>query len=139
MIYKSFGWYQVHDLVNSIEQDLAEVLPAIHALTGCDTTSKFGTKGMAFKEGKKNGYNLLYSFGRDEISNQMTADAEKFLLNCIKRHDVSTFDELRYIVYHEKHLQFDIERFPPTSASVATCSIPREYSTEPTGLWVHIR
>ena len=32
--------------------------------------------------------------------------------------DVDSFDELRFLVYHEKHLQFDIERFPPTSASI---------------------
>ena len=66
----------------------------------------------------KYGHNLSYSFGRDEISNQMIANAEKFLLNCITKSNENTFDELRYIVYHEKHLQFDIERFPPTSASV---------------------
>ena len=70
----------IHDLVDSMEPDLVEVLPAIHALTGCDTTSKFGTKGKAVKEGMKNGYNLLYSFGRDEISNQMIADAENSFL-----------------------------------------------------------
>ena len=108
----------INDLVDAMDPDFIEVLPAIHALTGCDTTSKFGTKSKAVIEGMKNGYNLLYTFGRDEINDQMIADAEKFLLSFITNHKVDTFDELQYIVYHEKHLQFDIERFPPTSASV---------------------
>ena len=68
----------IHDLVDVMEPDLLEILPAIHALTGCDSTSKFGTKGRAIKEGLKNGYSLLYNFGRDEMSNEMLADAEKF-------------------------------------------------------------
>ena len=110
--------FPIHDLADDLVPDLAEVLPAIHALTGCDTASKVGTKSRAVKEGANNGYDLLYSFGREELSVQMIADAEKFLLKCITKHDVDTFNELRFIVYHEKHLQFDIERFPPTSDSI---------------------
>ena len=48
----------------------------------------------------------------------MIADAEKFLLKCITKHDVDTFDELRFIVYHEKYLEFDTERFLPTSDNI---------------------
>ena len=48
----------------------------------------------------------------------MIADAEKFLLKCLTKHDVDTFDEMRFIVYHEKYLQFDIECFPPTSDNI---------------------
>ena len=48
----------------------------------------------------------------------MIRNAEKFLLKCVTKHDVETFDELRYLVFHEKHLVFDIERFPPTSDSM---------------------
>ena len=46
----------IHALVGSMEPDLIEILPAIHALTGCNTTSKVGTKRKAIKEGNKNGY-----------------------------------------------------------------------------------
>ena len=108
----------IHGLFECIDRDFIEVLPAIHALTGCDTTSKVGTKAKAIKEGMKNGYDLLYTFGRDDINDEMISSAEKFLLNCITSHDVDTFDKLRYTVYHEKHLQFDIERYPPTSATI---------------------
>ena len=53
----------VHDHVGSMEPDLIEILPAIHGLTGCGTTSKVGTKRKAIKEGNINGYSLLYNFG----------------------------------------------------------------------------
>ena len=49
-------------------------------LTGCDTTSKVGTKSRAVREGA-GCYHLLYSFGRDALSDEMIADVEKFLLN----------------------------------------------------------
>ena len=48
----------------------------------------------------------------------MIADAEEFLLKCITKHDVDTFDELRFIVYHEKCLEFDTERFLATSDNI---------------------
>ena len=48
----------------------------------------------------------------------MIADTEKFLLKCITKHDVDTLDELHFIVYHEKYLEFDTERFPPTSDNI---------------------
>ena len=108
----------IHDLVNEIDTDFIDILPAIHALTGCDTTSKVGTKKKAIKKGNKNAYNLLCYFGKNEISESMIADAEKFLVQCITSDDTDNFDDLRFNVYHKKHLQFDTERFPPTSASI---------------------
>ena len=60
----------IHELVNYMEPDFIEVLPAIHTLTGCDTTIKVGTKNMAIKEGVKNGC----SFGRDPLNIQMIRD-----------------------------------------------------------------
>ena len=110
-------FFPIHDLAHHLDLDLVEVLPAIHALTGCDTASKVGTKSRAVREGA-DCYHLLYAFGRDAWSDEMIADAEKFLLKCIRKHDVDTFDELRFIVYHEKYLKFDIECFPPTSDKI---------------------
>ena len=49
----------IHDLVNEIDTDFIDTLPAINALTGCDTTSKVGTKKNAINKGNKNAYNLL--------------------------------------------------------------------------------
>ena len=103
-------FFPIHDL----DSDFVEVLPAIHALTGCDTASKVGTKSRAVREGA-DCYHLLYAFGWDALSDKMIADAEKFLLKCITKHDVDTFSKLRFIVHHKKYLEFDIECFPPTS------------------------
>jgi len=39
----------VHDRAGKIGRGLCQVLPAVHTLTGCDYTSKFGTKHAALK------------------------------------------------------------------------------------------
>ena len=46
----------------------------------------------------------------------MIADAEKFYLKCITELDVDTFNELCFT--DEKYLEFDIERFLPTSDNI---------------------
>ena len=89
----------------------------MHTFTGCDTTSKVGTKIWAIK-GDNNGYELLYYFARDELREQEITDTEKFFLTWIMNYDVDTCNELLFIVYHEKHMQFVIERFRPTSDSI---------------------
>ena len=67
----------IHDLANDLDSDFVEVLPAIHALNGCDTASKVGTKSRAVREGV-DCYHLLYTFGWDALSDEMIADAEDF-------------------------------------------------------------
>ena len=39
----------IHNLVDHFGSALVEILPAVHALTGCDTTSKVSTKSRALK------------------------------------------------------------------------------------------
>ena len=80
--------------------------------------AKWAQRKKLLKKANESAYNLLYYFGKNEISQNMIADAEKFLVQCITSDDTNNFDELRFNVYHKKHLQFDIERFPPTSASI---------------------
>ena len=117
------GWgnsrtfFPIHDLANGLDSDLVEVLPAVNALTGWDTASKVDTKSRAVREGAES-YHFLNAFGRDALSDEMIADAEKFLLKCVKKHDIDTFDELPLIAYHEKYLEFDTGRFPPTSDNI---------------------
>ena len=60
-------------------------------------------------------YHLLYAFDMDALSNEMIADAEKFLLLCITKHDVDTFNELRLLSIDSKST---IERFLPTSDNI---------------------
>ena len=92
-------------------------------------------------------YDLLWTFGWDALSNEMIAVAEKFFLKCITKHDVDTFDELRFIVYHKKYLEFDIERFPPTSDNIRQhilrahiCSVLYGYTLLfwKTLTWIHL-
>ena len=78
--------------------DFIDILPAIHALTGCDTTSKMGTKKKAIKKENKNAYHLLCYFGKNKISVSMIADAEKFLVQCITSDDTDDFDNLMFII-----------------------------------------
>ena len=73
----SFSIHNFADLPDFADPDLVEVLPVIHAFTRCDTTSKVGRKMWAIK-GANNGYELLYYFAMDELSEQETADAESF-------------------------------------------------------------
>ena len=108
-------FFPIHGLVHDLDSDLVEGLPAIHALTGCDTVSKVGAKSRAVRQGA-DCYHLRHAFGRVALSDEMIANAEKFILKCITKHDADTFDELRFIVQHDKYLEF--ERFPPTSDNI---------------------
>ena len=71
----------------------------------------------AIREGAEN-TELLLGFGQDVLNEQMMMNAGRYLVKCVSNLEVETFDELRFMVYHEKHLTFDIERFPPTSDSI---------------------
>jgi hypothetical protein len=99
--------------------NVVEVLPAVHALTGCDTTSKVGTKLSALQTAEKYGYELLSSFGTSDITDEMIKNAEKFLVRCIDHNShVDTFDDLRNQIYHRHSFKLDLERLPPTSSSI---------------------
>ena len=110
-------FFPIHSLTQSLEANLSNVLIPLHALSGADCLSKIGTKSKALKAGEQY-YELLSRFGHGELTEKMIADAERFLLKCVTKHEVDTFDELRYVVYHEKYLKFNVERFPPTSDSI---------------------
>ena len=96
-------FFPIHDLDNDLALELVEVLRAIHDLNGCDTASKVSTKSRAATEGAEC-YHLLCAFDRDALSDEMIADIENFVLKCLTKHDVDTFDEIRFIVYHQKYL-----------------------------------
>ena len=84
-------------IVINMDNTVADVLLAVHALTGCDTTSKAGTKSATFQAAMKCGYELLYSFGKSQISDQMILLAEKFLLECISiNSERNNFDDVRF-------------------------------------------
>ena len=109
----------VHDLAERIGQSVRDILPAVHALTACDTTSKVGTKEAALKASEHTGSELLSSFGKEPLSDDMIAAAKKFLVGCLS--DISTiksFDELRYHQYHKKSFEFNLEKLAATSNTI---------------------
>ena len=58
----------LHDICSALGNDLIECLPAIHALTGCDTTSKIATKSAALNAVQKPGsFSLVLDLNSPEL------------------------------------------------------------------------
>ena len=114
----------VHVLAERLGESLCQVLVAVHTLTGCDYTSKFGTKhaGLNCVPVK-----FLTNFGTliGDQSESM-ANAEEFLVQVLKKgSSCKTLNELRHWLYcHGKNIQ--LEELPPTSSS-ATYHILRAF------------
>ena len=68
-----------NNLSGVMEHDVIDVLPTVYALRGCDTTSKIVTKAASLKVASKYGHELLYLFGKVELTDEIITDAEKFL------------------------------------------------------------
>ena len=79
----------------------------MHALTGCDTTSKISTKKAVLKTVFKGHCNKLSNFGKSPITEEMS---------CLtKQEGVDNFDLLRYMKYHQNVHQLDLAKLPCTS------------------------
>lgn len=100
----------LHILAERLGHETCSTLIAVHHLTGCDSTSKFGTKASALKP-KASKY--LHNFGKDH--NEIDLDmAEEYLCKVYKAGTTcKTLDELRYHLYH--HSKKTILGLPPTS------------------------
>ena len=110
-----FPLHLVSDYVDSIS---LATLPAIHALTGCDTTSKVGMK-LAFLK-KPLDLSILEEFGVS--ANNFTEDvlglAEQFLISvCKPKSSAKTFDDLRFEQYHDSKV-LDFWKLVCTSDSI---------------------
>ena len=92
----------VHDIVKSIPQELSDILPAVHSLTGCDTTSKIYTKYNAIKTVTKDYYHLLTEFGKSDMVDRLNNNAEEYLVHCLSNSasNDESFNDLRYSMYH---------------------------------------
>ena len=108
----------IHDLVKKISTDIIEILPAVHTLTGCDTTNKIGTKATALKTGNACGYEHLCFFGKHELMNEMIYNTRQFVLRCISNEKLDSFDDLNYDVYNKKLQEFHLEKFPATIGAI---------------------
>ena len=74
----SFSSVPVHNLVRLMKSDVVHVLPAVHALSGCDTTNKVGTTKSALQAAEETGHEQLHSFGKLPLSYDMVSAAENF-------------------------------------------------------------
>ena len=75
----------VHDIVMSIPQELSDVLPAVHSLTGCNTTSKISSKNNAIKTVTKDYYHPLTEFGKSDMDDRLNNNTEEYLVHCFSK------------------------------------------------------
>ena len=73
----------VHTILDQLDTDVVDILPAMHALTGSDTTSKVGTKASGLQRAIEEGQKLLFDLWRGELSENMIPMAEYFLTQCV--------------------------------------------------------
>ena len=72
----------LHLLSKELDPLLIECLPAIHAITGCDTTSKVAAKTSIFSKSTK--LNLIKDFGKRMLTTAMLKKAETFILQLLE-------------------------------------------------------
>ena len=63
---------------NVLTESLLSALPAIHSLTGCDTTSKISTKHSAITKAQTFALDYIKDFGKQPLSEDMEREAEFF-------------------------------------------------------------
>ena len=108
----------LHAVANKTETTVVDVLPPLHALTGCDTTSKICSKTAALKTTDTDVIENLVTFCKTDINFDMIITAEKFLVKCIdSKTNSENLDELRMEYYHHNN-KFNLEKIPPTSTSI---------------------
>ena len=110
----------IHKTVEKLPSvELVEMLPGIHALTGCDTASKVGTKKKTINAMMKEEHQQLRNFGICDLDKEMVTAAEKFLIDCMpKSYSADSFNSLRYLSYHSINFKLNIEKFPCTSSNL---------------------
>ena len=143
----------VHNLVAAMDPRVVNVLPAVHSLSGCDTTSKVSRKKSTLKVASLRS-DLLEGFGQGLLSENMISSAEKFMVGCISDLDkVETFDELRHCQYHKKIIRVQSGKascyikeytFTPKEGilsmlSLVACGIHRKCYPRSIRLWIYCR
>ena len=102
----------IHSIVGAIPDDICEVLPSFHAVTGCDTTSQFSghSKKTAWKVFLKHP-SLIADLGKEPLSEEYLTQAEKFVvLLYADRSKHTSVDDLRVELFRHKLP----EALPPT-------------------------
>ena len=103
----------LHTIFKCIGEDLSAVLPAVHSLTGCDVTSKIGTKKSALKAEPKK---FLKYFGTSPTLTEIVLkDAELYLVKVLKLNSgAKKIVELRDEIFHHSK-RTSHQNLPPTT------------------------
>ncbi|KAI4833001.1 hypothetical protein KUCAC02_015935 [Chaenocephalus aceratus] len=109
----------LHDICLALGDELTKCLPALHALTGCDTTSKISTKLAALNAVRiPENSSLILNFDSPQLTENAIQLAETFLVKCLKPStDLKTFDDLRHAAFDSNALKMDFERTTCTSTN----------------------
>lgn len=103
----------LHCLGDKLGTPICKVLVPLHHLTGCDSTSKVGTKAAGLKA---NPGHYLRDFGKDPTDIDFGL-VEEFLVKVYKSNSqCKSMDDLRYHLYH--HSKNTIVDLPPTSRAI---------------------
>ena len=87
----------IHNLGVVIGSNMCSVILKEHILSGCNVTSKIGTKPAALK---KRPEKYLKRFGEDETLHSSFQDTENYLVNVLyPTTKCTTFDQLRHELY----------------------------------------
>ena len=104
--------YQITEILGTKK---SRVLHKANILTGCDITSKIGSKTAAFKACTEK---YLYDFG-EQFHDYRFQMAEKYLVKVIEPNIAAkSFDDLRYVTYTTRKTLFS--ELPPTSSAIRT-------------------
>ena len=104
---------------------MCQVLPAVHVLTGCDYTSKFGTKHAALMT---NPEHYLQDFGSKTDENTIEK-AEEYLTQVLKKGTkFKKMDQLRNELYHHSK-SVSLQQLPPTSSATRLHILRAVYAT----------
>ncbi|KAF3852772.1 hypothetical protein F7725_006127 [Dissostichus mawsoni] len=125
----------LHDICISLGDELTKCLPALHALTGCDTTSKISTKLAALNAVREPENScLILNFDCPQLTESAIQMAETFLVKCLKPStDLETFDDLRIAAFDSNALNMDFERTTCTSTNARKHILRGYYQQQ---LWV---
>ena len=72
----------VRTIFDQLDTEVADILPAMHVLTDCHTTSNVETKASGLEAAIEEGQKLLFDFERGELSEKMIPMVEYFLTKC---------------------------------------------------------
>ena len=118
----------IYEAVDHLPDNAVHIVPAVPALTGCDTTSKVGTTLQGFKVTHKPKYDILKCFGSISLDECMCIVTEQFLLQSLMKTEThkKTFDDFRYSRYHSNNFKLELDKFPCSSTTLRK-HIQREY------------